>query len=88
MTEEEPPGFDIDSQGTITLFPVVTCRTAIFAGMTCGLRIEYRSSPDRNAKPEAIQFALTPEQCVVLSELLEQVAEQAAIPPPSGTMIS
>lgn len=83
--DEEPPGFDIDDQGMITLFPAVTFRTGVLSGMTVGLRIEYRSSPDRNAKVDAIQLALTPEQCLALVPLLQEAARVAMEPPSPET---
>lgn len=82
--EEEPPGFITGSDGSVALSPAVTFRTGLFGGMTCGLRIEYRSSPDRKAAVDSIQLALTPEQCVALAPLLLEVARQAMKPPGQG----
>ena len=88
MEEEEPPPFELDQAGSLTLFPMVTCRTALCLGMTCALRIEYQPSPDRNAPLQAIQLALTPEQATALARLLDELAQQAQVPPVLETRLS
>jgi len=86
MAGEDVPNFDIGADGFVTLHPLVTCRTGLFAGMTCGLRIEYRQ--EQTGPTDTLQLALTPEQARALAELLVELAVLAEQPPAPGSQPS
>ncbi|MFC4216468.1 hypothetical protein ACFP4H_19950 [Pseudophaeobacter arcticus] len=85
-------GWDTDKSGNITLCPVVGWTPAVGFGMSCLLRLETVQSVEHlvavantQAKLDALQIVLTPEQADQLAQdLLRLSAAARQIPEDPG----
>ena len=64
-----------DSSGNIVVHPVTEWATAPLAGMYALLAFEYRLEELSN-ETGAVQFVLTPQQCLELAEVLTRRAKE------------
>jgi hypothetical protein len=80
------PQFETDSDGNIITNPVTGWVSASFEGMGIVLAMHYAETPEalESGESKAIQFALTPQQCLQLAERLTKLARHVLDQPPSG----
>jgi hypothetical protein len=73
----EPPKLELDANGNIATNPVTGWTTATLAGIAALLAIEYLETQPgmKTGHSKAIQFALTPQQCLDLAEKLTKLAQ-------------
>jgi len=68
--------FEKDENGEFVARPVTGYSTATIAGMAILLLIRYRElQQETEIVDKSIQFALTPEQCLLLAEALRKGAK-------------
>lgn len=79
--------FELNASGNIKLSPLVGYSSAVAAGMSCLLRLEYVESEEalRLGQHSGLQLVLTPDQCRELAAALSRMADATASANQTGT---
>lgn len=69
--------FETDQDGNIITNPVTGWVSTTFAGMGVILAVRYAPTPEalESGESKSIQFVMTPQQCLELSERLTKLAK-------------